>query len=249
MESIHNNAFYHFLSYHFQRDCSYIGNKSGAFHFPELFSFGVPQYFPQIRADLNPCPVFVGFSLSRGFSSPHFSASIRSKREFRDPYRYHIWVRLQLSLATQDLCHCRHRCRRFLSSSSFSSHRSFILILGAKSFGHCVLARNLCGERWEMAFIVLALPLPRATPPPPQPALLAPPYTGHCFCFLIHFYVISTALLQPSLLLRGHTGQKLTVSSTNSKQDRTILTSCLLIDFSMAVFYSRKGKMSGVVTC
>jgi len=100
-----------------------------------------------------------------------------------------------------------------------------------------------------MAFIVLALPLPRATPPPPQPALLAPPYTGHCFCFLIHFYVISAALLQPSLLLRGHTGQKLTVSSTNSKQDRTILTSCLLIDFSMAVFYSRKGKMSGVVTC
>jgi len=41
-----------------------------------------------------------GFSVFQRVESPftpHFSAPIRGDRELRDPYRYHIWVRLRLS--------------------------------------------------------------------------------------------------------------------------------------------------------
>jgi len=111
---------------------------------------------PQILTVLNPCPAFpqcgiyVGFPFSRGWRAllpptfpPRFAATENSVTHIDIIYGLDSDFRP----ANQDLCHCRHRCRRLLSSSSLSSHRGFILILGAKSFGHCVLARNLCGER------------------------------------------------------------------------------------------------------
>lgn len=151
MESIHNNAFYHFLSYHFQRDCSYIGNKSGAFYFPYFpLQFRRTPIFPPDPRWPESLPCFCGLlAFPRVFFPPHIDIIYGLDSNFR--LRHRICATVVIAVAV--FCHHRH-FHHIGALSLFSEPSHLAIVCWPETFA-------VRGERWLSLCWLCPYPGPR----------------------------------------------------------------------------------------